>query len=56
MGGIGALADPELIGQRTVFVAEEVKLGSEAGLEGLEDPRRVNRDGSDLLVGDLGGV
>jgi hypothetical protein len=56
VGRIGGLADPQLVRQRAVFVAEEVELGSEPCLERFENPRRINRYGRDLLVGDLGGV
>jgi len=51
---IGALGDAEEIGDGTVLVAEEGEAGPQPGLEGLEDRRRIDRDGGDPLVGDLG--
>ena len=50
------LADAEKIGDRPVFVAQERKWGAEPMFEGLENPGRVNRNCSNTLVCDLGGV
>jgi len=51
---IGSLADVEGIGDGTVLIAQEGESGSEPSLERFQYPGRIDRDGGDPLVADLG--